>query len=144
MFSQRMSVIVSTVEEGSLYDVTSCLAAWSNVPYRVSLCLVPWSFYGGLCLGLGCCPRRSLSGVSGLYLGVSGLIQSRGYPSGRSLGDLCLLVFVLGSLGVLCLAGGWGSLFDRDPPVHIMVATAVGGMHLQECMVFLIIISSDI
>ena len=33
---------------GGLYDVTSCLAAWSHVPSRGSLCLVPCSFYGGL------------------------------------------------------------------------------------------------
>ena len=38
------SVILST--GGGLYDVTSWLAAWSHVPSRGSLSLVPCSFWG--------------------------------------------------------------------------------------------------
>ena len=34
----HLSVILFT--NGSLYDVTSCLAAWSHVPLEESLCLV--------------------------------------------------------------------------------------------------------
>ena len=42
-----------TRDDGLLYDVTSCLAAWSHVPSegRGSLALVPCSFQRGLCLG---------------------------------------------------------------------------------------------
>ena len=32
--------------KGSLYDVTSCLAAWSHFPFEGSLFLVPYSFWG--------------------------------------------------------------------------------------------------
>ena len=40
---------------GSLYDVTSCLAAWSHVPSRMFLSLVPRSFgERGLCPGRVC------------------------------------------------------------------------------------------
>ena len=50
---------------GSLYDVISCLAAWSNVPSGGFLSLVKCSLLGeslsgGLCRG-GLCPRGSLS-----------------------------------------------------------------------------------
>ena len=41
-----VSVILST-GRGSLYDVTSSLTAWSHVPSRESLSLVPCSFQGG-------------------------------------------------------------------------------------------------
>ena len=42
MFSQ----VVVCPQEGSLHDVTSCLAAWSHVPSRGFLPLVPCSFPG--------------------------------------------------------------------------------------------------
>ena len=54
---------------GSLYDVTSYLAAWSDVPFRGGLCLgvsvqgvslQGISVHGGLCLG-SLCPGGSLS-----------------------------------------------------------------------------------
>ena len=45
MFLQ-VSVILS-MGGGVLYDVTSCLAAWSHVPSRGSLSLVTCSFMGG-------------------------------------------------------------------------------------------------
>ena len=43
IFSE-VSVILS--REGSLYDVTSCLAAWSHYPFGGPLSLVSYSFYG--------------------------------------------------------------------------------------------------
>ena len=36
---------------GSLYDVISCLAAWSHIPSRGSVSLVPCSFWGSLSSG---------------------------------------------------------------------------------------------
>ena len=38
--------ILLTGGRGSLYNVTSCLAAWSYVPSEGSLFLVPYSFWG--------------------------------------------------------------------------------------------------
>ena len=51
---------------GSLYDVTSCLAAWFHVPSGGSLCLVPCSFpgvsvQGALCPRVGLCQGGFLS-----------------------------------------------------------------------------------
>ena len=34
----------------SLYDVTSCLVAWSHIPSKGSLSLVQYYFWGDLCL----------------------------------------------------------------------------------------------
>ena len=62
---------------GSLYDVTSCLAAWSHVPSGGSLSLVTCSF-GGLYLGV------SVQGVS-VWGSLSGGSLSRGFLSGGSL-----------------------------------------------------------
>ena len=59
----------------SLYDVTSCLAAWSQVPSGGSLCLVPGSFSGSLCLVLYSLPN-SLHQEGGLY--ESGLCEGGG------------------------------------------------------------------
>ena len=59
-----------SVHRGSLYDVTSCLAAWFHVPSGGSLFLVPYSYWGlcqgglcqgGLCLG-SLCRRVSVQG----------------------------------------------------------------------------------
>ena len=47
----KASILITTGEGGSPYDVTSCLDAWSHVPSRGSLSLVPCSFCWGLCLG---------------------------------------------------------------------------------------------
>ena len=57
---------------GSLYDVTSCLAAWSHVPSRGPLSLAPCSFQGvsvpgrmfflgGFSVQGNLCPEGSLS-----------------------------------------------------------------------------------
>ena len=84
---------------GSLFDVTSCLADWSNVPFGGSLSLVQCSFWGG--------------GGS-----VQGRFLSRGFLSGGLCprgGGLCPGdgVSVRGSL-----SGGsvQGDPPDRDPP----------------------------
>ena len=44
----------------SLYAVTFCLVAWSNIPSEGSLSLVQCYFWGDLCPG-GLCPGGSLS-----------------------------------------------------------------------------------
>ena len=50
MFSQACASHSVHRGKGSLYDVTSCLAAWCHVPFRRSLSLVPCSFWGSLSL----------------------------------------------------------------------------------------------
>ena len=95
-------------ERRSLYDITSCLTAWSHVSSRAPLSLVPCSFQGvsvqrGLCLGSlsrrlfvqeGLCfwgamsrgslkKDGSLSGGS-LLRGAPGGSLSRGVSVGRS------------------------------------------------------------
>ena len=64
---------------GSLYDVTSCLAAWSEVPSGGSLSLVPCSFWGSLCLVLYFLPRVSVRrGVSMKGVSVKGGVHVKG------------------------------------------------------------------
>ena len=69
-----VSVILST-GRGSLYDVTSSLTAWSHVPSRGSLFLVPRSFQGG-----------SVSGPMFIPRGVS--VSGPMFPRGVSLTSL--------------------------------------------------------
>ena len=81
----HVSVILSTGRgRRSLYNVTSCPAAWSHVPSEGCLSLVPCSFW------------RSLSGV---------LFRRGSLSVGLCLGDLCLGGLCLGGLclGGLCL-----------------------------------------
>ena len=64
---------------GSLYDVTSCLAAWPHIPSGVSLSLAPCSFLGVL-----------LSGVSVRWFGGGVLrpgVSVRGLPDKRPPGQ---------------------------------------------------------
>ena len=86
MFSEAF--VCAQGGRGTLYDVTTCLAAWSHVPSGGSLSLhahsggsVQGSVSGGLCPG-GSMSRGSLSG--GLCLGgVS--VQGDSIPKQRSL-----------------------------------------------------------
>ena len=76
----HLSVILFT--KGSLYDVTSYLAAWSYVPSGGSLFLVQYSFQGSLCpvpfsLGGVCACSHALSqgvSMSGLMFLPKGVI----------------------------------------------------------------------
>ena len=102
-----MSVVLST-GRGSLYDVISCLAAWSYVPSR-GFC--HWShiptrgslFRGGdlcprgLCSG-GLCPVESLSKGFSVQGGPMFGSLYLGFLLGGSLDDLCLEDLYLGSL----------------------------------------------
>ena len=73
--------------EGSLYDVTSCLAAWSHVPRRF-LSLVPCSFQGVSVQGKGSLSRgrESLSMERGSMFRGSlsmGSLSGRPHPVGE-------------------------------------------------------------
>ena len=84
-----MSVILFT----GVYNVTSCLAAWSHVPSRGSMGLCPWSHV----------PSRGVS--------VQGVSVQRGIWLGRSLSRRGSL-----SRQVSVQRGGWWSL-SREVPV---------------------------
>ena len=101
-----------SVHRASLYDVTSCMDAWSHIPSRGSLSLAACSFWGsvsggsllgGLCLGWslsgGLCLEGSLSrcwSLSGVLCQGRSLCPGEGSLSKGSLsrrvsvqGDLC-------------------------------------------------------
>ena len=88
---------------GSLYDVTSCLAAWPHIPSGVSLSLAPCSFLGVLRPGVSV---RGLGGfsVQGYLFGVSLTRDPRGqrppYDKERPVRILleCILVLSLAFL----------------------------------------------
>ena len=99
---------------GSLYDVTSCLTAWSNVPSGGALCL--WSHLssgGNVCPGGGLCP----SGVSvqgdlcpmGLCLSVS----FQGDPPYGEERAVRILLEALEFLMLQCWSFQWSGLSKR-------------------------------
>ena len=109
-----MSVVLSTngVGEGglSLYDVTSCLAAWSHVPSAWHLCLISCSFSGVCVQGVSAqgslrprmclCPGEGLSVYWGLCPGRRGLCPVRSLSRESLSRDPCPRVSVEGCVSV--------------------------------------------
>ena len=105
----------------SLYEVTSCLVAWSHVPSGGCLCL--WSHvpsrwvHGGLC-ARGSLSKGSLSGKGGLCVGG---LCARGLCAGVSvLGGLCAWGSLSGRGSLSRKVSVWKTPMTEKPPLSMV------------------------